>query len=83
MPRLWSILRQKPARAAVQTGLRASATLPTSGATSIDNSEGASQAVAELLDTLDSALAQISTEGRSPHPFLHLTSPMPLTTSNR
>ncbi|KAI1191178.1 Alpha/Beta hydrolase protein [Nemania serpens] len=65
MPRLWSILRQKPARAAVQTGLRASATLPTSGATSIDNSEGASQAVAELLDTLDSALAQISTEDDS------------------
>lgn len=81
MPHLWSILRQKPARAVAQTGLRASATLPTSGTTSLDNSEGASQAVAELLDTLDSALAQISTEGGSLHPFFYLLSPIQLITS--
>ncbi|KAI1111524.1 Alpha/Beta hydrolase protein [Nemania sp. NC0429] len=62
MPHLWSIFRQKPARVIAGTGLRASATLPTSGTTSLDNSEGASQTVAELLDNLDSALAQISTE---------------------
>ncbi|KAJ8130837.1 hypothetical protein O1611_g2788 [Lasiodiplodia mahajangana] len=62
MPRLWSIVRQKPARILAQTGLRTSATLPTSGATSLDNSEGASQAAAELLDSLDAALALISLE---------------------
>ncbi|KAI0458628.1 hypothetical protein F5B21DRAFT_400071 [Xylaria acuta] len=62
MPCLWSILRQKPVRAAARTSLQTSAALPTSGATSIDNSEGASQAVAELLDSLDLALAQISLE---------------------
>ncbi|KAI1740785.1 Alpha/Beta hydrolase protein [Xylaria scruposa] len=62
MPRLWSIIRQKPVRAAARTSLQTSAALPTSGATSIDNSEGASQAVAELLDSLDIALAQISLE---------------------
>lgn len=64
MPRFWSIVRQKPVRAALRTSLQTSATLPTSGTTSIDNSEGASQAVAELLDSLDLALAQISLEGR-------------------
>ncbi|KAJ2988558.1 hypothetical protein NUW58_g3909 [Xylaria curta] len=62
MPRLWSIIRQKPVRASARTSLGASATLPTSGTTSIDNSEGASQAVAELLDGLDIALAQIDFE---------------------
>ncbi|KAI0549295.1 Alpha/Beta hydrolase protein [Xylaria curta] len=62
MPRLWSIIRQKPVRAAARASLQTSAALPTSGATSIDNSEGASQAVAELLDSLDVALAQISLE---------------------
>ncbi|KAI0189758.1 Alpha/Beta hydrolase protein [Xylaria flabelliformis] len=62
MPRLWNIIRQKPVRASAQTSLQASAALPTSGATSIDNSEGASQAIAELLDSLDIALAQISIE---------------------
>ncbi|KAI1750000.1 Alpha/Beta hydrolase protein [Xylaria castorea] len=62
MPRLWSLIRQKPVRAAVRTSLQTSAALPTSGTTSIDNSEGASQAVAELLDSLDIALAQISLE---------------------
>ncbi|KAI0437301.1 Alpha/Beta hydrolase protein [Xylaria telfairii] len=62
MPRFWSIVRQKPVRAALRAGLQTSATLPTSGAASIDNSEGASQAVAELLDSLDVALAQISLE---------------------
>ncbi|KAI8953597.1 Alpha/Beta hydrolase protein [Xylaria longipes] len=62
MPRLWSIVRQKPVRAVARASLQTSAGLPTSGATSIDNSEGASQAVAELLDSLDVALAQISLE---------------------
>ncbi|KAI1122933.1 Alpha/Beta hydrolase protein [Nemania abortiva] len=62
MSRLWSIVRQKPARVLARTGLRASAALPTSGTTSLDNSEGASQAVAELLDSLDVALAKISLE---------------------
>ncbi|KAI0096239.1 Alpha/Beta hydrolase protein [Nemania sp. FL0031] len=62
MPRLWSIVRQKPARVLARTGLRTSAALPTSGATSLDNSGGASQAAAELLDSLDTALAQLSLE---------------------
>lgn len=64
MPRFWSIVRQKPARVVARTGLRTSAALPTSGTTSLDNSEGASQGLAELLDSLDTALAQLSLEGR-------------------
>ncbi|KAI0874390.1 Alpha/Beta hydrolase protein [Hypoxylon argillaceum] len=62
MPRFWSIVRQKPARVVARTGLRTSAALPTSGTTSLDNSEGASQGLAELLDSLDTALAQLSLE---------------------
>ncbi|KAI3332062.1 alpha/beta-hydrolase [Xylariaceae sp. AK1471] len=64
MPRLWSILRQKRARVVARTGLRTSATLPASGTTSMDNSQGASQAVTELLADLDVALTQISLEDR-------------------
>lgn len=45
--------------------LEASAALPNSGFAFVDNSQGASAAVAQLSDVLDAALSQIETSSKS------------------
>jgi len=52
-------------QASTVSALTTSAALPSSGFTFVDNSQGASAAVAELSRSLDTALEQIELEGKA------------------
>lgn len=52
-------------RASTESALTTSTALPSSGFTFVDNSQGASAAVAELSRSLDTALEQIELEGKA------------------
>jgi hypothetical protein len=57
-------IRHRKVRASAQSALESSAALPNSGFTFVDNSQGASAAVVELLKSLDTALEHIDLEGK-------------------
>lgn len=59
--RLLKLVQRNPKPAA--SALGASAALPSSGITFVDNSQGASAAVAELSDALSAVLEQIDLDG--------------------
>jgi hypothetical protein len=57
-------LRHRKVRASAQSSLEAAASAPNSGFAFVDNSEGASAAVAELSGVLDLAVEQLDLEGK-------------------
>lgn len=64
MVRLFRLARSHPKASAATS--RTAASLPSSGFTFIDNSQGASAAIAELSDALGTALDQIDLDGTAP-----------------
>lgn len=70
MKHIFSAIKNRHVRASAQSGLSRAATLPTSGFTAVDNSQGASRATAELSAGLDAALDQINFED---NPRAHCT----------
>jgi hypothetical protein len=60
-----TIKKRKVLRASAEASLRASGQAPASGITVLDNSEGFSQASAELLATAGAALGDIIIDGES------------------
>lgn len=88
--RLLRLVKRNPKPPA--SALGASATLPSSGITSVDNSQGASAAVAELSDALGAVLEQIDLDGEclrrivangSLRDFLHRRNQQPSQISRR
>lgn len=66
MKRLLSRVKKHPeVRASTMSALATSAVLPSSGFTFVDNSQGASAAVAELSRSFDTVLEQIELEGKT------------------
>jgi len=66
MKRLLRRVKKHPeVRASTVSTLATSAALPSSGFTFVDNSQGASAAVAELSRSFDTALEQIELEGKT------------------
>ena len=63
MKRLVSHIRHPRVRASTESALATSAAPPSSGFTFVDNSQGASAAVAELSKSLGLAFEQIELEG--------------------
>ena len=57
-------MKHSEVRASTESALTTSAAVPSSGFTFVDNSQGASAAVAELSKSLDTAFEQIELEGR-------------------
>jgi hypothetical protein len=57
-------LRNKRVRAGAEVSLATSATLPNSGTKSVDNSQGSSAAVSELVSGLDFVLDEWDCEGK-------------------
>jgi hypothetical protein len=62
-----SMKKHLKVQASTESALTTSAALPSSGFTFVDNSQGASAAVAELSRSLDTALDQIKLEGNADH----------------
>lgn len=58
-----NLLKRNPRLA--KSALKASTALPSSGITFVDNSQGASAAVAELSDALSAVLEQVDIDGES------------------
>lgn len=56
-------LQRRKIRASVESGLDAATTVPNSGFTFVENSQGASAAAVELSRSLDTAIEQIDLEG--------------------
>ena len=67
MKRLLRQIKHPQVRASTESALTTSAALPTSGFTFVDNSQGASAAVAELSTALGTAFEQIELEGVTHH----------------
>jgi hypothetical protein len=63
MKHLLRHMKHSKVRASTESTLKSSAALPSAGSNFIDNSQGASAAVAELSRSLDTALEQIDLEG--------------------
>ena len=57
-------LKRRRVRASTESGLEASGSVPNSGFAFVDNSQGASAAVAELSRSLDLALEKMDLQGR-------------------
>jgi hypothetical protein len=64
-PLLRYMKKHSEVRASVDSVLTKSTALPSSGFTFVDNSQGASAAVAELSRSLDTAFEQIELEGKA------------------
>lgn len=73
MNALFKTLKRKPVQTSAERILRTSSFAPASGITALDNSEGFSQAAAELIAAAGSILKELTIDGRTKFPTLLFT----------
>lgn len=77
------VVQQKRIRASAVAGLGISGQAPASGSAALNNSEGASQAAAELSAGMDAALNEMVIEGKSRGATVYVGWIWPLTRRRR